>query len=48
MASLKKMVKRHNRKVDVAFDKAEKGEVINLTDLLISKENIHKKKYKLY
>ena len=39
-------VREHNEKVKGAFDRAAKGEVINLTDLMISKENLMEKKLK--
>jgi hypothetical protein len=39
---LKEMIKKHNKYVKDEFKKAEKGEVICLTDMMISKEKIDK------
>lgn len=33
-------MKRHNKNVEDAFRRAEKGEIINLTDLMIGKEKL--------
>jgi len=40
------LVRDHNKEVEKQFKKAEKGETINLTDLMISKEKIIKKRIK--
>ena len=36
--TLKERIEEHNQKVKIAFEKAKLGEVICLTDLMISKE----------
>lgn len=37
---LVRRMEEHNKKVKSEFERAERGEVINLTDLMISKEKI--------
>lgn len=43
---LKKAIKDHNNYVEEQFRKAKEGQVINLTDLFISKEVIDERKEK--
>jgi len=45
--SLKEEFEAHNKKVKDAFDRAEKGEIIDLTELMISKEELELKRLKL-
>ena len=40
--SLKERIEEHNQKVKIAFEKAKLGEVICLTDLMISKEMLER------
>lgn len=39
------LIKKHNNLVEYKFLESEKGSVINLTELLISKENLEKINY---
>lgn len=38
--TIQEAIKKHNGNINKTFDRAEKGEVINLTDLMIDKEQI--------
>lgn len=38
--TLEEDIRKHNKLVEEQFKKAEKGEIINLTDLMISQEKI--------
>ena len=40
---LKKLCEKHNDKVSQAFNRAKNGEIINLTDLMISQEKVYEK-----
>ena len=40
---LKKLCEKHNSKVNKAFNRAKAGEIINLTDLMISQEKVYEK-----
>jgi len=40
---LKKLCEKHNNKVNKAFNRAKAGEIINLTDLMISQEKVYEK-----
>jgi hypothetical protein len=40
MTDITKKIERHNRKVRHALKRAERGEVINLTELLISRAKL--------
>lgn len=42
------LIRQHNEKINEAFKKAEGGEIINLTDLFISKEKVLKRLGKRY
>lgn len=44
---LQTKIKEHNQRIESAFARAKKGEVINLTDLMISKENIDEDAYEV-
>ena len=43
--SLKERIEEHNQKVKMAFEKAKLGEVICLTDLMISKEMLQQEEF---
>ena len=43
MVTIAEQIKKHNKKVTTEFERAQKGEIINLTDLMISKEKIDKR-----
>ena len=47
MSNLEKAIKKHNKNVKASFKRAEKGEIIDLTALMIGHENIMEKRLRL-
>lgn len=47
MSELSDKIKKHNKEVHEAFERANQGEVIDLTALMISKEKIDEEKDEL-